>query len=222
MFPRFAIIIPMKIIALSCSPSRGRNSDYMLDNFILGIESVPGMSAEKIYLSDINIDHYSYENSKGVMPHEVKFKQLTDRLSTEKLGLVIATPTYNFSVPAHLKNFIDRLRFIALDMKSKNSLGQPVGKLKNIRTYFLVSGGTPTWAQKILFFAFPPFWLRAVFLYFGAHVMGAFYTGDIYAFKNKKIMERCFDRGRKYAIKLKEGRGQGILEHIFWRPPQQK
>lgn len=55
----------VKIIALSCSPSRGRNSDHMLDNFILGIESVPGMSAEKIYLGDIKIDYYSYENSKG-------------------------------------------------------------------------------------------------------------------------------------------------------------
>jgi len=194
----------------------------MLDNFISGAESVSGISVEKIYLEDIKIDHYSYENSKGVMPHETRFKELTDVLANEKVGLIIATPTYNFSVPAHLKNFIDRIRFIALDLKHKNSIGQPVGKLVNLKTYFLVSGGTPTWAQKILFFAFPPFWLRAVFLYFGAHVMGAYYTGDINAFKDKDIMDKCREKGQKYATKLIQGRGQGIVEHIFWRPPQSK
>jgi FMN-dependent NADH-azoreductase len=209
----------MKIIALSCSPSRGRNSDTMLDNFIRGVQEVKGVQIEKIYLSDIPIDYYTFENSTGFGKHEEKFGELTEKIKNSQ-GLVIATPTYNFSVPAHLKNFIDRIRFIALDMNEKNKLGQPTGKLGHLRAYFLVSGGTPVWAEKLLFFAFPPFWLRGVFLYFGARVMGAIYTGDVHSFHNHNVDKKCYKAGKRYAKDLLDDRHHGWLEDIFFRPPQ--
>lgn len=211
-----------KIIALSCSPSRGRNSDTMLDTFIQGMKEIESIEVEKIYLEDISIDHYQFENSTGPEDHEVDFKKLTEKLMTQTDGLVIATPTYNFSVPAHLKNFIDRSRFFALDFKTKNKIGQPVGKLGHLGTYFLVSGGTPNWAQKILFFTFPPFWLRGVFLYFGAKVFGAYYTGDVQAFNSKKILKTCKEKGKRFAKQIIKEEKHGILEDIFWRPPQNK
>lgn len=210
----------MKILALSCSPSRGRNSDTMLDHFIAGMKEVPGIEVEKIYLQDIKIDDYTFENSKAPEDTEPAFKELSEKINHEIDGLVIATPTYNFSVPGHLKNFIDRMRFFALDFKKKNKLGQPMGTLAHLKTYFLVSGGTPNWAEHILFFAFPSFWLRGVFLYFNAKVMGAYYSGDIKTFENKKILNKCFKRGKKYAQKLVRRESHGILERIFWRPPQ--
>lgn len=209
----------MKILAISSSPSRHRNSDTMLDYFIQGMNKVPNIEVEKIYLSDISIDIYTYENSTGPAEHEKDFNILSQKIK-ESSGLVIATPTYNFSVPAHLKNFIDRIRFLSLDLKNKNKLGQPTGKLGYLSTYFIVSGGTPSWAEKILFFAFPTFWLRGVFLYFGAKVMGAIYTGDIKSFENKKILNKCFKKGFRYASKLAKKKDHGILEKIFWRPPQ--
>ncbi len=210
----------MKIIALSCSPSRGRNSDTMLDNFILGMKDIPDIEVEKIYLDDVPIDTYTFENSKAPLPHEVKFMELARKITDEATGLVIATPTYNFSVPAHLKNFIDRIRFFALDFTQKTKLGQPKGQLGHLKTYFLVSGGTPRWAETLLFFTFPAFWLRGVFLYFNAKVMGALYSGDVKTYENKKILLECRQKGRFYARRLKECRGQGILENIFFRPPQ--
>lgn len=212
----------MKVLALSCSPSRKRNSDTMLDHFILGMQEVPGIEVEKVYLNDIKIDIYTFENSLGPKEHEVDFKNLTDKIRNETTGLVIATPTYNFSVPSGLKNFIDRIRFFALDFTKKNMAGQPIGQLGHLKAYFLVSGGTPTWSQKILFFAFPPFWLRGVFLYFSAKVMGAFYSGDTKTFGNEKVLEKCRRKGKRYAQKLVAGVGHGILENIFWRPPQVK
>jgi len=208
-----------KIIALSCSPSRGRNSDTMLDAFMYGAEKNKDLLIEKIYLSDIPIDYYTYENSTGTLPHETKFKELVEKIQSAD-GLVIATPTYNFSVPAHLKNFIDRSRFFTLDMNKKNILKQPVGKLDYLGTYFLVSGGTPKWAETILFFAYPPFWLRGVFLYFGAKVFGAYYTGDVHAFKNKQVLAICKKRGQRFGEQILTGKKHGILERIFWRPPQ--
>lgn len=209
----------MKIIALACSPSRGRNSDTMLDYFIDGAKTEKGIEIEKIYLSDVPIDYYTFENSKAPATHETAFAELAEKIKNTN-ALVIATPTYNFSVPAQLKNLIDRLRFIELDMGRKNLLGQPVGMLAYLRTYFLVSGGTPTWAQKILFFAFPPFWLRAVFLYFNAHVLGALYTGDVKSFQDEAFHRKCFKKGKKFAKDLNAGRKNRLLENIFWRPPQ--
>lgn len=210
----------MKIIALSCSPSRKRNSDTMLDYFILGMREIKNIEIEKIYLEDIYIDLYKYENSTGPREDEKEFARLGQKISHEISGLVIATPTYNFSVPAHLKNFIDRIRYFALDFSKKNKLGQPVGKLGHLKTYFLVSGGTPNWAEKILFFTFPAFWLRGLFLYFNAKVMGAFYSGDIETYKNQKILKKCFKKGKKYANQVLRNKKQGILENIFFRPPQ--
>ncbi|OGI63364.1 hypothetical protein A2818_01495 [Candidatus Nomurabacteria bacterium RIFCSPHIGHO2_01_FULL_40_12] len=192
----------------------------MLDYFILGMKEVSGIEVEKIYLEDILINTYTYENREAPTDNEREFKKLTQKITNEISGLIIATPTYNFSVPAHLKNFIDRIRFLALDFKRKNKLGQPAGMLGHLNTYFLVSGGTPNWAEYILFFAFPAFWLRGVFLYFNAKVMGAFYSGDIKTFQNSKILNKCFKKGKKYAQKITQKRGQGILENIFWRPPQ--
>jgi FMN-dependent NADH-azoreductase len=209
----------MKIIALSASPSRNRNSDTMLDNFIMGMNKVAGIEVEKIYLEDIPIDFYNYENSVGPALHEEKFRDLSLKIENSE-GLVIATPTYNFSVPAQLKNFIDRIRFLALDLTKHNKFGQPVGNLSYLRTYFIVSGGTPNWAETILFFAFPPFWLRGVFLYFDAKVLGAFYSGNIKAFENKVILDKCIRKGERYANMVQNKKGNSILERIFWRAPQ--
>jgi len=207
------------IITLSCSPSRGRNSDTLLDSFIQGIDTNAETTVEKIYLGDIEIDYYSHENKSGPASHEKDFALLCQKIQDAD-GLVIATPTYNFSVPAHLKNFIDRIRFFALDLDKRNKLNQPQGKLDSLCTYFIVTGGTPSWAQKILFFAFPPFWLRGVFLYFGAHVLGGLYTGDIQAHTNKRLLTLAQKRGVKFAHHVARGSRNGILETIFWRPPQ--
>lgn len=211
--------IQSKIIALSCSPSRERNSDSMLDAFIEGLQTYKEVTVQKVYLEDIKINRYCYENRAGACEDESEFDQLTESIKYAQ-GLIIATPTYNFSVPAHLKNFIDRLRFFALNMDQKNKLGQPTGMLTYLKTYFLVSGGTPHWAQKILFFAFPPFWLRAVFLYYGSIVYGAIYSGDVETFKNKKILAQCKKAGIRYGKKLIKNSQNSILEKLFWRPPQ--
>lgn len=209
----------MKVIALSCSPSRKRNSDTMLDYFISGMKEIENIEIEKIYLEDIPIHMYKYENSLGPETDEQLFKELTEKIKNSS-GLIIATPTYNFSIPAYLKNFIDRIRFFALDFKNRNKIGQPKGMLRGLKTYFLVSGGTPNWAEKILFFTFPPFWLRGVFLYFNAKVIGSYYSGDVETFKNKKVLEKCFKKGKNYAEKIIKQKDHGVLENIFWRPPQ--
>jgi len=208
-----------KIIAIYSSPSRGRNSDSMMDSFVNGIKEKGDIEVIKVDLNSIEFDPCSFENRNGPQPHETDFRVLTEHIQSAD-GVVISTPTYNFSVPAQLKNLIDRIRFFALDFENKNKLGQPMGRLNKTGFYFLVSGGTPTWAQKILFFAFPPFWLRGVFLYYGAKCLGAIYSGDVKTYENKKILQKCEKAGYKYANKILNRKHNGILERVFWRPPQ--
>jgi FMN-dependent NADH-azoreductase len=191
----------------------------MLDAFLEGVRSHPTIQVEKIYLADIAIDTYTFENGTGPQEHETAFKELTEKIKCAQ-GLVIATPTYNFSVPAHLKNFIDRLRFFALDMGRKNKIGQPPGMLGHLKTFFLVSGGTPKWAETILFFAFPAFWLRGVFLYHGSDCLGAYYSGDVSTFKNESKLRKCRRLGKRYGKRLIKNSRHKLTERLFWRPPQ--
>lgn len=207
------------IIALACSPSKGRNSDAMLDAFIAGIESVTTIPVTKVYLNDIQIEHFSFENRLGPTEKETDFSDLCEKI-TKAHGLIVATPTYNFSVPAQLKNFIDRIRFFALDFGEMNTFKQPTGKLGYLHTYYLVSGGTPQWAQRLLFFTFPAFWLRSVFLYYSAQCMGAFYSGDVKTFANEKILAVCKKKGAHYGKNLEKEKCHAVPERIFWRPPQ--
>jgi multimeric flavodoxin WrbA len=192
-----------KIVAISSSPSKGRNSDTMLDHFIEGVKNNGKdlVEVEKFYLEDIHFDHYCYENKVGPTENEKDFAYLANKFDGAD-GVVIATPTYNFSVPSRLKNFIDRIRFIALDLDKKNIIGQPVGKLKKHRYFFLVSGGTPKYVQKILFFLYPAFWLRIVFTYYGSYKINSFYSGDIKTFQNPKILKKCFKKGERFTKKI--------------------
>lgn len=193
----------LSIVALSCSPSRHRNSDTMLDHFLIGINKNldHNQKIEKIYLQDIHIEKYKYENGSQPMNHEQDFYKLTQKIKYAD-GLIISTPTYNFSVPADLKNFIDRIRFMALDLKELNILNQPNGKLKNLNLFFLVSGGTPNFAKKFLFFLYPDFWLKIVFLYYGSKKMKSFYSGDKETFKNQRILNEIEKLGHNYFKKL--------------------
>jgi hypothetical protein len=50
--------------------------------------------------------------------------------------------------------------------------------------------------------------------------MGAYYSGDVATFKNDDILKKCFKKGKKYAEKIISKKGHGILENVFWRPPQ--
>jgi len=193
-----------KIIAISASPSKGRNSDTMLDYFIKGMESNSknNLLIERFCLEDIHFDHYNYYNGKGPTENEKDFAKLAEKFK-EADGIIMSTPVYNFSVPARLKNFIDRIRFIAVDLENKNIIGQPTGKFKNHRMYFLVSGGTPKWAKDMLFFLYPGFWLRVVFAYYGSFKTKSFYSGDIKTFENKKILDQCFKKGLRFSKKFK-------------------
>lgn len=194
-----------KIIALACSPEKGGNSDTLLDEFIKGVSRVAWVTIEKVYLHDIPIAPYSYVKKFPDLQEEPEFVALTEKLA-EADGLVIATPTYNFGVPAPLKNFIDRIGFMGLDYKNLNVFKQPTGLLGYLRTYCIVTGGTPNHIQNLLFVAFPRFILWVELLYYGVRRYGSSFAGGLTysmpAKKRPKLLRKYASIGEKYAQKL--------------------
>lgn len=195
------------ITVIKGSPSHGWNSDTMLEAFLEGINSVEGDIRYTEYeASEIECCHHCFDNRKGALEHEEKFARLLRDVESSQ-GLVISTPTYNFSVPGGLKNIIDRMSTsIALDYQKINWAKQPTGKLGYLRNFYLVSGGTPSIFQKLLFPFFPPMWLTVAFFYFGVRRSGSIYGGNLkgahLAKDDKKLLNKCRRAGTKYARKL--------------------
>jgi putative NADPH-quinone reductase len=195
-----------KIVALACSPSKGFNSDTMLDAFLSGMSEIKQVKVEKIYLNDLQIENYSFLNRLPDAVKEPQFVALIDKI-VKADGVVIATPCFNFSVPAALKNLLDRMSYKALNPKSLNWLSQPKGLLTNLHNFYLVSCGTPAWMVRVFLWPiFPVNWLRVVFGYFGSKTWGGIYGAGLntnnLAKNNPKLMERCRKAGRGYAQRL--------------------
>ncbi len=195
---------PIHVVALKASPEAISNSDTMLEAFLDGMRLYDEIVITKFDINQIPMRHYAYE-VKRPPAHETEFIALVEKLQQSQ-GLVIATPTYNFSVPSNLKNFIDRMSYAALDYQNLNIVGQPSGRLKYLKPFFIVSGGSPALIEKLLFFVFPIFWLRIIFLYFGAPLGGGLYGGGLSFTKPARnrnlLLTYCRYRGQRYAHKL--------------------
>jgi len=196
--------MPKTLIALAASPNKAGNSDTLLETFLEGVVSVrPETEIKKTYLYDLECAPFSHD-TKLPLECENHFAILGEKLKTAS-GVVIATPTYNFGVPGRLKNFIDRLGYMALDYKNLNVLGQPKGQLGHLRTFFIATGGTPNGVARILFILFPPFWLSVVFKYYYARLGGSLYEGELTfrhpAKDQPKLLKKAHKRGVRYAKK---------------------
>ena len=122
------------------------NSNALADAFIEGCKTVPGVTFEKIRLRELTLSHFTlacYDDTHNPEPDYLRIKTLMQDAS----GVVFATPIWNFSVPAHLKNLIDRMGAFGLDADT-HSKGQFNGKPFGI----LYTGGAPMIAWKALMY----------------------------------------------------------------------
>jgi multimeric flavodoxin WrbA len=126
-----------------------------------------GAQVDTVHVKDLKIDHFTLDCYKSDYPHEDDFRRI-QRLVEECHGIVIASPIWNFSVPAHMKNLIDRMGSFALDeTRSKGTLG---GK----PFYLIFTGGSPmpVWTGLLQMTMSS---VREALRYFGATPMGTHY-----------------------------------------------
>ena len=95
------------------------NSDVLADAFAAGAKDA-GAEVEKIRLKDLNIAHFTLANYDPSTDQGEDFRRIEAAIKAAD-GLVIAAPVWNFGIPAHLKNLIDRMGSFCLD--DTHSLG---------------------------------------------------------------------------------------------------
>lgn len=134
------------IVVIVAGTNEPSNSDMMADHFITGMKQVLGVRIEKLRIKDMNLSHFTverYEEDCELEPDYLRVKTLLK----EAKGTVFASPIWNFSVPAHFKNLIDRMGAFALDHET-HSKGQFAGRPFAL----LYTGGAPMIAWKALMY----------------------------------------------------------------------
>lgn len=136
---------PCLITVIVAGNNEPSNSNVLADHFIEGMKTVPGVTFEKIRLKELDLHHFTLADytEESSEPDYQRIKTLIQ----DSTGVVFATPIWNFSVPAHLKNLIDRIGAFALD-KETHSKGQFKGKPFGV----IFSGGAPMIAWKALMY----------------------------------------------------------------------
>lgn len=184
----------------------------LADEFIHGLRQLPQAEIEKVRLKDLQIEHFTIDVYDPHCSQEEDFCRV-QRLVEKADGIVIASPIWNFSVPAHLKNLLDRMGSFALDdSRSKGTLG---GK-----PFFLIfTGGAPM-----------PAWLgmmqmttshvREALRYFGATPAGTHFEpkcakgrGEfgLVVDKRPESLAAVRDKGRQFAEVVKTFAETGTL-----------
>ncbi len=71
-----------KIIALACSPSKGFNSDTMLDAFLENLKENKHVEVEKVYLVDVPNAYYTFFNR---VPDPAKEPEIADLIKSGRI-----------------------------------------------------------------------------------------------------------------------------------------
>ncbi len=159
----------MKILVLVAGTNNPSNANALSDAFIQGIQQHGDVQVDKIRLKDLRIDHFTVDYYDPQCSMEEDFCAVQDLVEASH-GLVFATPVWNFGVPAHLKNLLDRFGSFALDeTRSRGTLG---GK----PFYLIFTGGAPAPAWKGLMQKTTSFVSESL-KYFGGSYIGHHFEG---------------------------------------------
>ncbi len=168
---RHAILRRVKILILSASMNDPSNSDFLSDRAAEGIKQIdPNAEITKIRLKDIPLEQFSLKFYDTATPVEPAFADLEKKMK-EANGVIIATPVWNFSVPGHLKNLIDRIGAFGLDAQTRTR-----GTLGGKPFFLIFTGGSPGPAWPALQ-AMTTSHMPVSIKYFGGTMFDTYYEG---------------------------------------------
>lgn len=154
----------MNILVLVAGTNEPSNCAYLKDAFVKGMQKQGDVSINTKLLKDLNIEHFNLDFYEPACHQEEDFCAIQDLVQSAH-GLVIATPIWNFGVPAHLKNLLDRMGSFALDeTRSKGTLG-------GLPFYMIFTGSAPVPAWKGIMEKTSSF-ISEGLQYFGASYIG--------------------------------------------------
>jgi len=158
------------LLAISSAPNKDSNSAVLLEHFCEGAEFA-GVRVERVFLYDLSLSYFNYGNRRAEPPDESGNK---DVRTMEKLimgadGLVIAAPVWNFSIPAVLKNLLDRMSYFALVYKKEGDV-RKTGSLNHLNCFYIMTTGAQWFAWIVDRIAYLQ--LKRTMWYFGAKNRG--------------------------------------------------
>jgi multimeric flavodoxin WrbA len=194
----------MKISVFVAGTNEKSNADFLADAFITGIKEVQDTEITKVRLKDVDLEHFDMKFYKENTEQEKDFNKMKELILSSD-GCVFASPIWNFSVPAHLKNFIDRIGSFGLDTATRS-----LGTLNGKPFYLLYTGGSPTavWIglQKKTVSHIPTS-LR----YFGASVVGSHYEER--CTKGKGVFDLVLDQ-RPGSMEIVQSKGKNFAKVV--------
>jgi multimeric flavodoxin WrbA len=190
-----------RVVMIVAGTNEPSNSNILADTFAQGIAEETDVHVTKFRLKDLQIQHFTLER---YAPHchdkDDDFCKIEDAL-TQAHAIVIATPIWNFSVPAHLKNLIDRMGAFALDQETHSK-----GKLKAKPFYLIYTGGAPKIAWEALMYL-TTLHLTEAIKYYGGTVIGRHFepkslpgrgTFGVVVDKRPDSLEAVKKKGKKF------------------------
>ena len=160
----------LSILILVAGTNDPSNCETLAEAFRRGLDETGTVKTEIIRIKDLSIAHFTLAHYDKQTAEEDDFQRIRNAVSTAH-GMVIATPVWNFSIPAHLKNLIDRMGSFALDEETRSK-----GLLGGKPCYFLFTGGAPLPAWKGLM-RFTTSHVQESFRYFGSTIVGTYFEG---------------------------------------------
>lgn len=159
-------MMPMNIAIVVAGTNQPSNAAFIAKTFADGLRAAdPSISITELHLSTLDIPHFTltaYDPTHSPTPDTHTLHEAIKNAD----GIVIASPVWNFSVPAHLKNAIDHLGAVCLDQATHSK-----GQMKDKPCYFLFTGGAPLIAWKALL-NITTLHVSEAFKYYGAAVVG--------------------------------------------------
>ncbi len=156
----------MKITILVAGNNRPSNAAFLAHTFAEGLTRThPAAEVTTITLAELDVPHFTlaaYDPNHSPTPDTHKLHEAVKNAD----GIVVASPVWNFSVPAHLKNALDHLGAVCLDQATHSK-----GQLQEKPCMFLFTGGAPMIAWKALL-NITTLHVSEAFKYYGAAVVG--------------------------------------------------
>ena len=202
----------MNILVIVGGTNEPSNSHTLANAFAEGVHQLGEVHVHTRRLKDLHIDHFNLDFYDPQCSQEEDFCALQDLIERSS-GVLIATPIWNFGVPAHLKNLFDRMGSFALDeTRTKGTLnGKPF--------YIIFTGGAPAPVWKGLMKKTTSFIPEGI-KYFGGSVLGTHFEPRCTKGKGKfglvvderpRSLAKMREEGLKFAKVCKEYKETGKL-----------
>lgn len=160
----------MRVTIIIAGMSELSNSAALASAFATGMSDA-GADVTELRLKQLRIDHFDVAKHYGPSPERSDDVSMIERAIASSDGVVIATPIWNFSIPGHLKNLIDRLGASCLDAETHSR-----GLLKGKPFFLIFTGGMPRsgWTGLL---SLTTSHVQEAIRYFGGSTVGIHYEG---------------------------------------------